>query len=397
MKRTTLVWIATMLLAAMQTMALNPAKELYVPAVARVAGAVGSQWFTDLYIFNPGDTAVSVDVYFLPRSTDNSGAAPIRYDLAAGETLTLPDVIHGAFGQDSAAGAFRIVATSPVVANCREYNKAGIDTFGQGLGGISTSASVTSGHPTDIVGLASNGTEPGTFRSNVFAVNTSALETTLSLTLMDGSGTPVATKSYTLQPYAALYRKVSDLYAGSFDSGTLHAEVSSGSAIVVAAKNDNGSSDGTTLEPWWSCEDSEPAGPAGKYIGNVYNADGYIRGGITIYINDSGEVTYIGWRTEPKSACVDLDMPGWQEMETPVPLSQFTNGYTIVNDYSSWGASFGQIEWAVTLAWRGENQSLEGTITATGSGFSGLTLSCLNDTGDQHTVVAAKLLPPEGS
>ena len=397
MKRTMLLLIAG-LLAAAQAVALNPAKELYVPAVARAAGAAGSQWYTDLYVFNPGTETVSVDIYFLPRSTDNTGATPFKYDLAGGETLTLPDVIHGTFGEESAAGAFRIVATAPVVANCRVYNRAGTDTFGQGLEGVPASAAITPGHPTDVVGLASNGTAPGTFRSNVFAVNTSASTTTLELSLVDSSGSTVATKSYTLKPYAALYAKVTDFGVGDFDSGTLHAAVTAGSAIVVAAKNDNGSSDGTTLEPWWSCSNGEPSSPAGKYIGNVYNADGYIRGGITVYLDDAGNVTYIGWRTEPKSACIDVDMPGWEDLSAaPIPFSQFAGGHTVVNDYTSWGSSFGQIQWTVTLSWRGENQSIEGTITAKGSGFSGITLSCLNDTGDDHTVVAAKLVPPEGS
>jgi len=396
MKRTTLVLVAAMLLAAAQTMALNPAKELYVPAVARAAGAAGSQWFTDLYIFNPGNTGASVSVYFLPRSTDNTGAVPTTFNLAAGESLTLPDVLHDTFGQESAAGAFRIVATAPVIANCRVYNKSGADTFGQGLEGIPASAAVIPESPTDVVGLASNGTEPGTFRSNVFAVNTSSSETTLKLSLLDSSGATVATKTYTLAPYAALYRKVTDFGVGDFDSGVLHAEVTAGSAIVVAAKNDNGSSDGTTLEPWWSCGTTAPPDPAGKYIGNVYNADGYIRGGITVYLNENGEVTYIGWRTEPKSACVDVDMPGWEDLSSaPVPLSQFANGHTVTNDYTSWGASFGTIQWTLKLRWRGENQSLEGTLQATGSGFSGISLSCLNDTGDEHTVAVAKLLPPE--
>lgn len=404
MKRTALplmvALVAATLFAASQAVALNPAKELYVPAVARAAGAAGSHWFTDLYVFNPGTAAVSVKIYFLPRSTDNSNVTPFTYDLAAGETLTLPDVLQGTFGEESAAGAFRIVATGPVVANCRVYNKAGTDTFGQGLEGVPASAAVVPGHPTDIVGLASNGTDPGTFRSNVFAVNTSSTATTLTLSLLDSSGSTVASKSYTLEPYAALYAKVTDFGVGDFDSGTLHAAVESGSAIVVAAKNDNGSSDGTTLEPWWNLGGTEPEGPAGKYIGNVYNADGYIRGGITVYLDDSGNVTYVGWRTEPKSACIDVDMPGWEDLSAnPVPFSQFATGHTVTNDYTSWGSTFGQIQWTLKLSWRGEgeNRSIEGTLVATGSGFSGITLSCLNDTGDQHSVVAAKLLPPEGS
>ncbi len=394
MKRMVSVMALVMLVLAGPVFGLNPGTELFVPAAARGAGSGGSLWVTDLYVVNPGAESVDVTLYWLERNADNSGAEGVTYTLGGGKTLSLPDVISSVFGLDAAGGAIRIVATGPVTASARIFNQGESSTFGQGFEGVPATAALSAGSSTDVAALADN----GAFRTNLFAVNTGDGPATVEISLHGADGTVLATKRYELEPYAALYRNISDLGAGSFDEATLHAEAVAGTFIVVASKVDNASGDPTTLEAWWSCGGSEPSGPGGKYIGNVYNADGYIRGGITVFVDDSGAVTYLGWRTEPRSTCIDLDMPGWEDLSVePVPVAEFAGGHTVHNDYTSWGSTFGTIDWVITMTWRGENQSLEGTITATGAGFGGPTLSCLNAEGDVHTFVAAKLLPPEGS
>ncbi len=382
MRRVMTFTILAMVLAiALPSAALNPSTELYVPAAARGAGANSSQWYTDLFVFNPGTSTVSVDIYFLPRDTDNSGAVPTTFSLGANETLTLPDVILGTFGQSSAAGAFRIVATGEVIANCRVYNKAGTDTFGQGLEGVPASVAVTPGNPTDIVGLTSNGDTPGTFRSNIFAVNTSSSPTTLDVTLMDSSGTTVASKSYTLPPYAALYKKVTDLGAGSFDNGTLHAAVSSGSAIVVASKNDNGSSDGTTLEAWWA---GGAAGGDGTYQFAVYDTIGASGGGNIVVAG--GNITGINGieinyeKDEDQDQVSDCPVlfdigSGFSDDFAIHPVADYASGVSYHLNYPANGSfSGGDLVFTFTLNKSGS--SLVGTLTAVGSNFSGDDAGC---------------------
>jgi len=374
--------LAMVLAVALPSAALNPSTELYVPAAARVAGANGSQWFTDLYVFNPGTSSVNVDIYFLPRDTDNSSVTPQGFTLGANETLTLPDVILGTFGQASAAGAFRIVATGQVIANCRVYNKAGSDTFGQGLEGVPVADAVTPASPTDIIGVTSNGTSSGTFRSNIFAVNTSSSSTTLDVTLMDSSGATVATKSYTLAPYAAFYKKITDLGAGDFDNGTLHVAVSSGSAVVVASKNDNGSSDGTTLEGWWAC--SGGTGGDGTYQFALYDSIGPIGGGNIVVA--SGNVTDITGIEINYEKDEDQD----QNPDCPVlfditsafsddfavhPLADYATGVSYSLTYPADGTfSGGDLTLTYTLTTSGS--ALTGTLTAVGSNFSGDDAGC---------------------
>ncbi|HHQ49292.1 MAG TPA: hypothetical protein ENK19_10485 [Acidobacteria bacterium] len=383
--------LAMVLAVALPSAALNPSTEVYVPAAARVAGVAGSQWFTDLYVFNPGTSSVNVDIYFLPRDTDNSSVSPQSFTLGANETLTLPDVILGTFGQSSAAGAFRIVATGQVIANCRVYNKSGSDTFGQGLEGVPASAAVTPTNPTDIIGLTSNGTASGTFRSNIFAVNTSSSATTLDVTLMDSSGATVATKSYTLQPYAAFYKKISDLGAGNFDNGTLHVTASSGSAIVVASKNDNGSSDGTTLEGWWACGGA--AGGDGTYHYAVYDSIGATGGGDIVIASDNVtaidgmEINYEKDEDQNgESDCTvlfDIGSAYSNDFEVHA-LSDYASGVSYKLNYPASG-SFSGGDLTFTFTFTRSGSALVGTLTAVGSNFSG------NDAGCNGTFPALTL------
>ncbi len=384
MKRAS-IWsaIATLSLAlATGGFALNLGTDLYVPAAARVSGAQGSQvdWRTDLDIFNPGTQGASVEIYWLPRDRDNTGVQPASFTVGSHQTLTLPNVIETTFGT-SGGGAFRIVSSADVLVQARIYNTiADGSTFGQGLEGVPAAAATAAGSSTDITGLASTGSagHPGTFRSNIFAVNTSTSPTTLTFTLLNTAGTPLATQSKTLPPRAAFYEKVGTIYSGAFDDATLHVDVVSGSAIVIASKNDNGYSDGTTLESWWPL--GSTSGPAdGTYQAGLYDSLGFATGGaVTI---SGGEVT--AFDMSYLNFDKDTDGDGQPDctwtfsfgsgMPVPVPLSTFVSGETFSETYpadASSGFAGGTIEWTVIFTPNGHS-GFDGTVEATGSGFSG--------------------------
>ncbi len=264
-------------------LALNPGTDIYVPAAAR-AGS----WITDLYIFNPGTSSANVSIAWLPRDTDNSGVTGQNFTVNAGQTLVLADVIDNTFGLESGAGAFHITSDAEVVANCRIYSSDGSNTFGQGFEGVPADAAVADGGSTDIVGLAQN----DSFRSNFFAVNTGSTSVTIAFTLYDISGNQLASRSYTLPPYAAFYRNVTDLGGPSFDAGTLHAEVSGGTAIVVGSKIDNASGDPTTLEAWWAMGSGGGGGSCGGdgiYVGYI----NYAYSGGLLVIVENNAITYM--------------------------------------------------------------------------------------------------------
>jgi hypothetical protein len=307
------VTMVAVLAAAAPGLALNPGTEIFVPAAARA-----TPWVTDMYIFNPGSAAANVSIYWLPRDTDNSSATPVNFTIQPGSTLALPDLISGTFGLDSGAGAFRITSDADVAVNCRIYSTDGSSTFGQGFEGVPASAALSAGSKaasmTDIMGLAQN----SAFRSNFFAVNTGSTTATVVFHLMDPSGNELASRSYNLPPYAAFYRNVTDLGGPSFDNGTLHVEVTAGSAIVVGSKVDNASGDPTTLEAWWTCGSGGGSGTVGgdgiyvgymsyTYIGGLWlvvenNAITYLQGANTLFSPDDGGfncANVFGWGVEP--------------------------------------------------------------------------------------------------
>ncbi len=386
LRKSILVAVILVLGIASGASALNLGTDLYIPAAARVKGAGTSQWFTDLFVFNPGTTAVNVDIYYLPRDTDNSSVTPQSFTIQPGATLVLADAILGTFGFSSSAGAFRVTSAGQVLTTCRIYNKENNATFGQGLEGVPAGSAVTPSSPTDIVGMTSNGTAgtQGTFRSNIFAVNTSSSSTSLTFDIMDTAGTSLGSKSYTLQPFAAFFKSIGDIGAGNFDNATLHVTATSGSAVVVASKNDNVSSDGTTLEAWWT---GGASSADGSYALAVYEVDGsgriYDGGGVMTVAN--GMVTsllgsYVNFlKDTDQDGQPDCTFVfGWGEdpLTTPVALAQFAAGYELSQDQlDSQGSVIGNITWTITFT-MSNNLSFTGTIGAVGSGFSGADAGC---------------------
>lgn len=363
-----LVMIALVAQAA-PLLAINPGTEIFVPAAARGAGSDGSTWVTDLYLFNPGVTTVSADLYWLPRDMDNSGVSPVSFTLAGGETLVLEDLILDTFGLDNGTGAVRVVATGSLAVNSRIYNLAGSATFGQGFEGVPATAALGAGAATDVVGLAEN----STFRTNIFAVNSGASAATIQLELRDANGTTLASKSYELQPYAAFYRHITDLGVGSFDSGTLHAEVTAGSAIVVGSKVDNTSGDPTTLEAWWQ----GGAATDGTYYLAIYDSLGYATGGSLSVENGSAtllDTTYTNWDKvdaggDPECTWIFIASGAF---DPPYTSDELASGITFSTTYTD---PDGTMEWTFTLA-PGQGAGLTGTVEATGSGFSGEAAGC---------------------
>ncbi len=381
-RRTLTIPFLVTVLAAGSVLALNPGAELFVPAAARGAGTGGSVWMTDLYLFNPGTVSVTADISWLARNTDNSGATPVSFTVAPGQTLVLEDVILDTFGIESGGGAFRIAATGELVANSRIYNTAGGATFGQGFEGVPATAALGAGDATDIVGLAQN----GTFHTNLFAVNTGSSEAGVTFELLDTAGNPMASKGYTLPPMAALYLPITDLGAGSFDQGTVHAEVTSGAVIVVGSKVDDGSGDPTTLEAWWR----GGGGLDGSYFLAIYDSLGYATGGSLTVENGVATVldaTYTNWdklndQDEPECTWIFLASAAFDPPFTPAELA---DGITFTSEYPELG---GTIEWTFTIALDG-TAGMTGTVTAVGSGFTGEASGC-NGTFPVETIAGGR-------
>lgn len=75
----------------------------FFPIVARTAGVGGTQWVSDLTIYNPHDYALVVGLQFFPADQANvfNPLFPMRVTLDPRETVVLEDVLHALFGYDT--------------------------------------------------------------------------------------------------------------------------------------------------------------------------------------------------------------------------------------------------------------------------------------------------------
>lgn len=357
-RRHSLLVLAILLVSTLPAQALIPGQDLLVPAAGR-----GTPWVTDLYVNNPGDSTVSVTVYWLVRNAANPNPVSIVFDLAPGETEVLDDVIASDFGLASGNGAFRVVATGDVLVNSRIYavDAAG-DTLGQGFAGVPVSAATAAGDSATIVGLGSN----ATFRTNVYAT-AGADGAVMTLSLIDPSGDELASAPVTLRAYEPYLRNITQvLNSGDFADGTLVVSVSSGAAVVGASKVDNGTTDPTTLE---SSVRAGASSADGTYQFAVYDSFSFATGGNLVVEN--GVVTaingtYTNWDklAGDISACTTIFLWGLGLPDTD--LADFASGVSFQDSYASTGS--GKMTWTVQLT-VDDNMALTGTVDAVGADF----------------------------
>ena len=368
-----------LVLAAGSAVALSPGQEVIVPAAGR-----GAPWGTDLYIMNPGTSTVSVTVSWLVRGSSNTNPDSFTISIMAGETAVLEDVIFNDFGLDEAGGAFLVEADGgDVIVNSRIYASEGGATFGQGFEGVPTWAATQEGQFTDAVGLTFN----SDFRTNIYAT-AGADGASIDFSLLDPDGIEFATTTLNLDEWEPYLRRVNQLFQGvaNFDNATLHAEVTAGSAVVGASKVDNASTDPTTLE---SAATGGGGGVSGTYQMSLYDSLAFAAGGnLVVAGGDVNAIngTYFNWDKLNGSdpACTLIFQ--WGQGLSPTPLADFADGVTFADSYASTGG--GVMTWTVQLE-PGEGSTLEGTVTAVGSEFTGIDDGC-NGNFPPLTLMAGK-------
>ena len=368
-----------LILTAGSVLALSPGQEVIVPAAGR-----GAPWGTDLYIMNPGTSTVSVTVSWLVRGSSNTNPDSFQLSIMAGETAVLEDVIFNDFGLEEANGAFLVEAAGgDVIVNSRIFASEGGATFGQGFEGVPTWAATQSGQFTDAVGLSFN----SSFRTNIYAT-AGADGASIDFSLLDPDGIEFATATVDLDAWEPYLRRVNQLFQGvpSFDDGTLHAEVTSGSAVIGASKVDNASTDPTTLE---SAATGGGGGINGTYQMSLYDTLAFASGGNIVISGGNVNAingTYTHWDKLDGSdpACTLIFQ--WGQGLSPTPVEDFADGVEFADSYASTGG--GVLTWTVVFE-PGEGSTLEGSVTAVGSDFTGIDQGC-NGNFPPLTLMAGK-------
>lgn len=226
--------------------ALRPATEMILPSVAHAPGRLpGSEFRTDLWLHNPGESSAAVEVAFFHRNLSQPAPAPVILAVAAGEVLAVEDAVLSLFNLPNAVGGLRFLATHPVTVTARVYDVGVAASYGPHSSGTSgqfdaataLEDAVSAGSFADIIGI--RGVTEGDFplwRTNVAFMNGSAGQTQIRLTLFDEGGEEAAPSAlFTLRAWEP--KQLNDVFAAlggqAAPNGRVRVEVLSGGPVVA--------------------------------------------------------------------------------------------------------------------------------------------------------------------
>ncbi len=273
--------------------------DLFIPFVGRGAGVFPSNWFSTVWIYNPNGTSVSVSIYFLERTKNNTAAVPVVVQINAGETKEFDNIVETTFGK-LAYGALRITCDSKVVAEARVYSNASAvaplnQSFGQDLAGVPASFAIGTGESTEILGgyqTLPTGTSQARF--NIGFVETTGHSVTVRWTVKNAAGVEQAHFDKSASALSQAQGAFSDYFPGvSLANARLTASVTVGTGKVIAYGSfiTNGSQDPTTFEMQYP--DSLLFHLTGLFHGAVWSTDGLvIEGGLEVELSGAGVVSY---------------------------------------------------------------------------------------------------------
>jgi hypothetical protein len=110
---------------AVTYVAKTPQTEWIIPIIARVGGAHGTFWQSDVAITNPSYKQVYVTLEYLPENVDNSeGGSVARILMGPMSSVILDDVVRRRFKIDEGKGALVVSSQSPIIVESRVYTPA---------------------------------------------------------------------------------------------------------------------------------------------------------------------------------------------------------------------------------------------------------------------------------
>ena len=218
----------------------------WIATAAHLGGSGGSMWATDLAAFNPGTAPATLTLYMLPRDGDNGAVTPTAGSVPSGQTLTLPDIVLGTFGNANLAGAIQVCSDLPLTVSSRTFTREGAKTYGFGSQATRREQAIAPGTIRYIADVREN----TAFRSNLGITNVSTATATVKVKLTLSDGTAVGEQTYTVKPWSHIQRNrvVRDFTTASVAGAVLSIEPSGGSVIAYAAIVDNSTNDSSYVE-----------------------------------------------------------------------------------------------------------------------------------------------------
>jgi hypothetical protein len=242
--------------AGSQALAGFAGSDLFLPMVGRQAGVYPSNWYTAIWVHNPGGEAATARIYFLERGTANPSPPWVDVLVAPGDTEKIDNVVESLFARQ-AYGALRVTcATQKLLVTSRVYSRApgGDDTesLGQDFAAVPASFAIGVGERTQILGV--HQTVPSgesEFRFNFGFVETTGHTTNVRVSAYDGNGALQGSKEFQVREFSQRQVAFKDHFPSvDTENSRLEVEVISGSGKVIAYGSAiaNASQDPTTFE-----------------------------------------------------------------------------------------------------------------------------------------------------
>jgi len=189
--------------------ALRPAQLLYLPGVARLRGAGGTFFLSDISFSNPEDAPATVTVTFLQADRDNTSAPSTTFTLSPRETRQMDDGLQTLFGLSGTSGALKIQSSSPsgILVSERIYTPSSTTsgTVGQQVDPVTPEGFFSKG---SLSGLR----QDAGFRTNVGLFNPGPSSVTVTLTLSAPDGGSLGTASVVVPPFGYIQRALTQLF-----------------------------------------------------------------------------------------------------------------------------------------------------------------------------------------
>ncbi len=230
--------------------------DLFLPMVGRDAGVHPSDWYTDVWIHNPGSEVASVRVYFLERAKSNPAPPFVDLLVAPAETALVENIIEALFHRQ-AFGALRITCSSQKLSvTSRVYSKApgaGMrSSVGQDFSAVPASFAIGLHESTRVLGV--NQTQPlagSEQRFNFGFVETTGHSATVRVSAYDASGIELGHASFVVREFSQRQAALKDYFPQvSTTNSRLKVEVIAGAGRIIAYGSAiaNGTQDPTTFE-----------------------------------------------------------------------------------------------------------------------------------------------------
>ena len=169
-----------------------------LPSSARTPGPAGAYFTTDVTIANTGRTEAAFTLKFLGHGADGRPGPVKSLTLAAGKSITYPDVLGSLFGLSSDYGAIRLSSSSPALSFASQTWTPASEggSVGQSVQAFSDIEVIRAGMTRSILAIR----EDESFRTNLILANATESQVDVDVVLVADSGTSLGTQRVSLPP-----------------------------------------------------------------------------------------------------------------------------------------------------------------------------------------------------